>query len=446
MERSLKQALVAWKDHPSRMPLLVRGARQVGKSYLIEEFGRDHFNELVTVNLEFSPEYKRCFEELDPQQILNQLRLLTRAKLEAGRSLLFIDEIQMEPRAIMALRYFKEKMPSLHVIGAGSLLEFALQEEAFSFPVGRIQFMYMRPLSFVEFLAACGEKRACELLQELELKSPIDPLFHDYLLKLVRLYFLIGGMPAVVEAYRQRKDLAEVELLQGTILDTYRSDFGKYATRTQHRHLSMLFEQLPNTIAQPFKYAKVSQEVRSNDLKRALEQLSWAGLAIRVHATDGSGIPLRFCMKENKFKVLFLDIGLLQRSHQVDAKALLESSLLLISRGVLAEQFVGQELLAYAPPSEEKRLYFWQREARGSSAEVDYLVNVESKILPIEVKAGATGRLRSIKQFMEEKGIPLGVRLSEAPLSLEKGILSIPLYLIEQLPRLLESAARLPTH
>jgi hypothetical protein len=438
MKRALTDALIEWKKRPSRMSLIVRGARQVGKTFCIEEFGKQHFDSFVSLNLEYRPEFIRCFESLDPKEILNRIHLLTGQNVIPGKTLLFIDEIQMSKEAILAMRYFKEMMPELHVIGAGSLLEFTLHDTDFNFPVGRVEFMYLHPLSFAEFLLANQQSPSLEFLKTTSVKTPPPDVVHDQLLKLVRHYFFLGGMPAVVDAYTQRQTLAEAELLQGAILDTYRSDFGKYAKKAEHKTLSLFFERAPSVVAKHFKFSKISQDIRSKDLRIALDQLCSAGLVSRVHATDASGVPLRFRMKENKFKLLFLDIGLLQRAHQVDSKEFLEKDLIQINEGALAEQFVGQELLACAKFTEEKRLYFWEREARGSSAEVDYVVNLESKIVPIEVKSSSTGRLRSLRRFMEEKKCEIGVQISEAPLTFEKGILSIPFYMIHELPRLLK--------
>jgi len=437
MKREIERELLQWKEKKNRLPLILRGARQVGKSYIVEKFGREQFENFLTVNLELRPDLMRAFDVLDPVEILRQLEAVMNVPIKPGKTLLFIDEIQCCPRAILALRYFKEKMQELHVIAAGSLLEFALHEENFSFPVGRVQFIYLKPLSFSEFLTATGKGKIKEYLLNASLKNPIPELIHENLLKLVRSYFLIGGMPAVVQSFIQEGSFLECERLQNTILDTYRSDFGKYASKAQYKYLQKFFEQAPNLVGRHFKYVKISPEYRARDLKVALEQLCWAGLLTRVHATNASGIPLRYQIKENKFKLLLLDIGLLQRANQIDAKAILNEDLLQLNQGALAEQFVGQELLAYSEFYEEKRLYYWEREVAGSSSEVDYVINMHSKIVPIEVKAGKTGRLKSLRRFMEEKKHPVGIRVSQQPLSFDKGILSIPFYLLEQLPALL---------
>ncbi len=440
MDRHIEKELIIWKSKAERLPLILRGARQVGKSYVVEKFGKENFKKTITINLELRQEFLECFNSLDPNDIIREIEGLTREEITPGETLLFIDEIQISPRAITSLRYFKEMMPDLHVIAAGSLLEFALQEESFSFPVGRVQFMYLKPLSFEEYLQAFGYHKLLLRLSEVSLDDPPSKPMHEQLLKLVREFFLVGGMPSVVKTFRHSQSFLDCENLQTAILDTYRSDFGKYASKSQYKYLQKLFEQAPKVVAQYFKFSKISTEIRSRELSIALDQLCWAGLVNRVHASSGTGVPLRFQMKENKFKILLLDVGLLQRANQVSSQEVFHQELTQVNQGVLAEQFVGQELLTYHTPYEDKRLFFWQREAKSSSAEIDYLVNINSEVVPIEVKAGATGRLRSLQLFMEEKKCPIGVRISEHPLLFEKNILSVPFYLIGQLPRLVEKA------
>jgi uncharacterized protein len=335
------------------------------------------------------------------------------------------------------LRYFKEKMPGLHVIGAGSLLEFVLHESDFAFPVGRVQFMYLRPLSFVEFLAAVGEERLVEAMQTITLERPLAAVLHERALALVKKYFLTGGMPAVVDAFLARQSYRDAQQVQAGLLQTYRSDFGKYAHRpAQVQHLQRVFDRAPTLIGEHFKYVKVDPEIRSRDLKVALQQLNWAGILHLVHATSASGVPLEAQAKDAIFKLLWLDIGLLQQALQIEADAILENDVLQINAGALAEQFVGQELLAHAGCYDERKLHFWECAKKSSTAEVDYVVSVRGQVTGIEVKAGSTGRLRSLHQFMSEKRLPLGMRVSQQPLGLQRGVLSVPLYLLAEMERL----------
>lgn len=439
MIRDLESELLEWKNSPIRMPLVLRGARQVGKTFIVERFGKKHFQKHLTVNFELDEEARNIFETLEPEKIISQLELKYNVDIQPKKILLFFDEIQLCPRALQSLRYFKEKMPELHVIAAGSLLEFVLNDHEFSFPVGRVQFMFLRPLSFIEYLKAIDQQRLVDELQKVDLENPLAPVIHDHLIKFVKEYFIIGGMPASIYTYIQSKSFAKSQNIQSFLLETYQNDFGKYASQSDHKTLHLFFKKAPSLITKDFKYIKIDQDIRSRELKKALLELRHAGLLNQVFSTKGNGIPLQAEVNEKKFKLLFLDIGLLQKALQTDAQAIFQDNLLLINEGALAEQFVGQELLAYSSFIENQSLFYWQREQKSSTAQVDYISTVGSHIIPIEVKSGKTGRLRSLKQFMDEKNIPLGVRISQTQLSLRNNILSIPLYLISQLPRLYKS-------
>jgi len=439
MERSIENELKKWKDTPVRYPLLLRGARQTGKTYIVEKLGKE-FDSFEMVNFEAQPEAIACFESLNPIEIIQRLELLIKRPIRIGKTLLFLDEIQACPQAIVALRYFKEKMPDLHVIGAGSLLEFALVNNKFSFPVGRVQFIYLHPLSFHEFILALDEVKEHAMLEQYTPNIPPPISLHQQFIHRTKEYFLIGGMPAVVEAFKTNRSFLEQSRIQDLLLATYRADFGKYATEAEQKYLRILFEGIPYQVGQHFKYSEINPHVKSRELKVALDQLQMAGLAYVVHSTSASGIPLSAQMKPNKFKTLFLDIGLLQRALQVDPGLFIKSDLFQIHRGALAEQFVGQELLAYADFFRDEKLFFWEREKHSSSAEVDFVITAGQHIIPVEVKAGKQGHLKSIIQFMKEKKSILGIRISQQPLSLKNGILSVPFYMVEHIPRLLRES------
>lgn len=436
MKRSILADLLRWKESPARMPLLIRGARQVGKTYTVEEFGKLHFDRTVVCNFENRPDFSLCFRTLDPKQIVAEIELMANAAIVPGKTLLFLDEVQECPKAIMALRYFKEQMPELHVIGAGSLLEFILNDSDFRMPVGRVQFLHMRPLSFQEFLEALGEEKLLSALHTISLREPFSEAVHERLLKFTREYIALGGMPAVVATYLKTKSLKTCQDIQNALISTYRADFGKYARHSQHKYLQLLYERAPGLIAQWFKYSKVDPDVQVRDVKNALKNLSDAGFLQIVYATNASGLPLVTTINEKKFKILYLDIGLLKRALKLDLELLFEQDLLLINQGALAEQFVGQELLAYGDRSDADRLFFWVREAAHSAAEVDFVIAIGSRIIPVEIKSGAAGRLKSLRIFIEEKKTSFGIRISQAPLSFENGVLSIPFYLIGEVERL----------
>ncbi len=361
------------------------------------------------------------------------------AKIIPGRTLLFIDEIQQCPSALTSLRYFKEKLPELHVIAAGSLLEFAIQDEDFSFPVGRVQFARLYPLSFLEYLEAGQNSSLKEQLSSYTLKNTPPPAIHEHLLTKLQEYFIVGGMPASVQAFIQTNSYLEAKYMQQSLWDAFEADFGKYATKTQHRYLKKVFEEGPKLIASQVKYCKIDPELPnpSRDIKNAIELLHLAGLLHPIQATSAGGLPLVKGLKQSIFKILFLDIGLVEQVLNVDPQ---NADLL---TGALAEQFVGQELLSYSDPLQNANLFFWMREKTGSSAEVDYVIVSKELILPVKVKAGKTGKLKSLRVFTEEKAAPFGIRISQDILGFEKGILSIPLYMISQIHRLVDEALQM---
>jgi uncharacterized protein len=440
MRRDVEEELLKWKEKEDRTPLIIRGARQVGKSFTIEEFGKKHFHNMLVVNFEEKPEAKICFESFDVQVILKQLGYLYGTLLAPEASLLFLDEIQICPQAIKALRYFKEKLPSLHVIAAGSLLEFVLEDEEtpISFPVGRVRVLNMKPLSFREFLEAIGQGQWKEALETISLETPLPEAFHKLLMQFVRDYFLIGGMPAAVRAYTKSQSYVETLREQKALLDIYRLDLAKYGKKKEFAHLQQLFESCPELVAKHFRYSKIDPESTnpSREYKYALRKLNQAGLIYPVHSTAANGIPLKSEENEKKFKLIFLDIGLLQCALEVDPAVFTTSSFHQVNSGVLAEQFVGQELLAYTDCYLDSHLFFWETEKSGS-AEVDYVTNYYGKVVPIEVKAGKKGHLGSLSQFMEKKSSPIGLHISVNPLSFKNRILTVPFYLIKEIPRLL---------
>lgn len=437
MKRTLFNNLLSWKDLPGRMPLLLRGARQIGKTYLVEAFGQAHFPKFHNINFELEPEYQQCFETLDPHKIIEAIAGLSGQKIEPGKSLLFLDEIQISPRAIMSLRYFKEKMPELHVIAAGSLLEFTLRDKEFSMPVGRVEYLYMKPLSFREFLIVSGYDALLEAIQLATFQKPISDVFHNKLLQLIRDYLLVGGMPAAVAQYITQGQFESAQRQQTIILSTYRDDFSKFSKLNDHKYLQKVFEKTPALIGQQIQYTKIDSDFRSRDLKRAIYDLSSAGVIYSINGTPAAGLPLNAMINEKKFKLLFLDVGLVNRTMRLTANDLNNEDITIINSGAIAEQLVGQELLAYMEPHDVAELHFWTRDKVGSQAEVDYVVTVNSTIVPIEVKAGVTGSLKSLHMLMHERKLPVGVRVSQQPLYKDASIVSIPFYMLSELNRLI---------
>ena len=437
MKRTLEAELVAWKHRTEHLPILLRGARQVGKSYLVEKFGKDNFEDLIVVDFENRPELKSAFTTREPKEIISRLEIALRKPIREGQSLLFFDEIQICPEALISLRYFKEQMPKLHVIAAGSLLEFVLNDENFSFPVGRVEFLYLHPLSFLEYLQA-----ACpfiwQRLHNYDLGQIPSELEHKELLKWVRRYMFVGGMPAAVNESLNDQSLLGSQRVHYRILQAYESDFGKYAKHTQHKYLQMIFQKAPALIGQILKYCRIDEDIRARELKPAIELLCHAGLIQRIFATTAAGLPLHAHLKRDRFKLLYLDTGLLQTATKVDATHFFDQDIMQINAGMLAEQFVGQELLAYSLPYKNESLLFWER-TNGGQAEIDFVITVGSRIVPIEVKAGATGTLRSLHSYLHDKKCHLGIRIAETPLSLHNNILSIPFYLVAFIDRLIKT-------
>jgi len=437
MRRYLTKQLVKWKESASRLPLLLCGARQTGKTYLVEDFGQKYFDNIVIINFELNPEYKLCFKTLQPAQILLQLRALTHEPITAGQTLLFLDEIQECPEAIQALRYFKEQISDLHIIGAGSLLEFALKDGHFSMPVGRVEFLYLYPMNFIEFLYALGEDAIVEIIQQANFQNGLPEAIHARCLELLRWYALVGGMPAVVNSYIKERDFERIQNLQINLLATYRNDFGKYASHIQQKYCQVIFNKMPNIFSKHCKYVDIDPTIESRYLKSALSLMIQAGILTPVYQSLATGLPLNANINEKKFKLLFFDTGLMKAAGKLDSDLLLSENFMDIRTGALAEQLVGQQLLTYQPPYDHAEIFYWQRDKKGSQAEVDYLVVHRDHIIPLEVKAGSTGRLRSLHLFMEHCKSPYGIRLSTAPLKEEGKVLSIPIYMLSEVYRLL---------
>ena len=435
MDRFLDGALDAWVEDDRRLPLLIRGPRQVGKTWTVMALARRRFEDVATVNFEQRPAFRECFETFEPQAILDQISILLGAPVEPGRTLLFLDEIQDCPPAIVALRYFRELFPQLHVIAAGSLLEFALDDERLRMPVGRIQSLYLHPLSFAEFLRAVGEDAALAASRRLEPALPAA--VHEHLLGRLRTYLLLGGMPAVVDEYRASGSAARAMRIQADLVQTMRDDFRKYSRRSELRHLDRVFLGAARMAGRKFVYAHADAEARSRDLRQAVDLLERAGIVHRVRATSGAGLPLAAEADDRFFKLVLFDVGLMQNALGA-SQELLRGDPMRVNDGAVAEQFAGQELVAARPPHHRPELHFWARRERRSNAEVDYLAAAGGRVVPVEVKSGKSGRLRSLHAFIERYRPPAAVRLYGGPFRREDRFLSVPLYAIERLPAFLE--------
>ncbi len=396
MERVISEKLEKWLESPGRKPLLIRGARQVGKTWAISDFGKKHFPGRVhSFNFEKNPGLNQIFEvNLDPTRILNELELTNKQRIIPGKDLVFFDEIQDCPKAIMALRYFYEEKPDLHILAAGSLIEFALKE--ISFPVGRIQTLIMQPMSFHEFLMATGNNLLAE-----KIKLPHDNL-PDSVVQMINMelnnYFIVGGMPESVQTYLNTKSFMEAIEVQNDLITTFRQDFSKYAGHSDKRCLNHVLTGISGRVGKQIKYSHLSEEYSQPTIKKAFDLLETARLFSMVPAASPSGIPLKLSASDKKFKVLFLDIGLLSAMNGFfNNKTIDKLKMSVEFRGMMAEQFVGQELRCAFGDD----LFYWGREARGSNAEIDFLTENNGNVCPIEVKSGSTGRLTSLHLLLD---------------------------------------------
>lgn len=405
INRHILSRLTAWKDSPGRKPLIIRGARQVGKSFAVRVFAAQQFSHFHEFNFERTPDLKKVFEkDFDPRRILSELETFAKAPIDPTSALIFFDEIQECPGAILALRYFYEELPNSLIIGAGSLLEFALSSA--SVPVGRIQYDYLYPLSFGEFLAAIGEEQLAKKLPRFEQGSLSfeEGVHNDLLFQKLREYMIVGGMPEVVADYAKHNSFESVARIQDDINITFRDDVHKYTKGDkQVANLEKILASISRYIGQEITYTTLLPEDSYKRTKASLDLLERAQLISVVRSANPSGLPLGAEASSKHFKCILLDIGLGLRMAGTSAKDILTAKDLLATyEGRLAEQFVGQQLLAESrAASEGRNLYCWIRPEKNAKAEVDYLIVREGKIIPVEVKAGKRGRLRSLDQILK---------------------------------------------
>jgi len=428
MKRTIDDHLLTWKLDPRRKPLLIRGARQVGKTYSVRQFGRT-FTHFVEVNFEKERQLAGLFNgSLEPKPICEKLAVYYRTPIQPENTLLFFDELQACPNAIRALRFFYEDYPELHLVAAGSLLEFALAEIP-SHGVGRLSNLFMYPLSFEEFLIALGQEALVGLIHAATAAQPLDEIFHGRLLELLRIFLIIGGMPEVVRHYLEQRDILACQRLLDDIILTARDDFAKYRHRAPLVRLEEVFHAIALQTGNKFRFAGIDSTVKSTLYKDCLDMLTMAGLAHKIHHSAARGIPLGAQLKANMFKAILFDVGVHQRLQRNDISALLTSSRLNdINKGSIAEAFVGTELVKYAAPHLPPSLYYWHREAKSSNAEVDYILQKDGEVIPIEVKSGSKGQMQSMHLFLEERRLSVGIRISTENFSEYGVIKTIPLY------------------
>jgi predicted AAA+ superfamily ATPase len=453
MERMLLSHLKAWLLSTDRKPLVVRGARQVGKTWLIRHLAKINGKKLVELNFEKNSSHASLFAPNNPQQILLNLSTVYGEKIDPENCLLFLDEIQAAPQLFSKLRWFAEDMPQLPVVAAGSLLEFVLADHSFSMPVGRISYMHLEPLSFEEFLLAHEKQSLVNYLMSYDLSIELPIAIHEQLSVLFKEYLLVGGLPAAVVNWVSKRSLNSVNQLQNDLLATYRDDFAKFKGRIAIEKLDKVMMAIPTMLGDKFVFSRAITGEQPNAIKNVLDLLSKARICHRVGSCSANGIPLGAETNEKFFKAIFLDTGLCSIAlglslSQINAA----NDIMMINNGGIAEQVVGQLLRTLNPPYIEPALYYWLRHEKGASAEIDYVIQHGNRVIPIEVKAGSAGGLKSLHLFMGLKKLSTAVRInsdlpSKAPVSvknqlggkIEYLLLSIPFYLVGQLYRLLSN-------
>lgn len=436
IKRDIYQSLDRWKNSVSRPPLLVRGARQVGKSHAISNWGKNNFENFLEINLEEQVSLRAIFQkDLTADQLLQNLELGTGVNLLNENSALFIDEIQSEPRALLALRYLYEQRPELPVIAAGSLVEFVLEE--IGLPVGRVDQITMRPVSFREFLTAIGKEPLARFISETSLKKPVPDIAHTQLLDLLRTYFYVGGMPSAVTTYVETKSLNLVSDVHARIIKGYEDDFQKYAKKADWTALAAVFSRVPHVVGESrLKYVQIDRDIRGEKLKTAVDLLTKAQVLQKVISSYAKDPPLRAGTQSKFFKVIFLDIGLLHHAMGFDwRKVSLHDDLTDLKQGAFAEQFVGQELLTENEINNASELFYWYRNVKGADAEVDYLVEHQGALSPVEVKSGSRGTLKSLRRYVEEFGTKLAFVLSQRNIEQMEETVCLPLYVASRLIR-----------
>lgn len=430
-KRHIDKYLAEWKEDKFRKPLLIRGARQTGKSSAARHLGKS-FKYFVEINLERNQELKDLFgKDIDVKKICTQLSIIMRTPIIAGETLLFIDEIQESERAIASLRYFYEEYPDLHVVAAGSLLEFALRELP-SFGVGRITSLYMYPFSFDEFLSATGDEGLVDYKATMaDCNTPLPQPIHHQLTEALRTYYIIGGMPEAVKYWVETKDLMRISRIHNSIINTYQDDFSKYKSRISPLLLRNTILGVVRQSGCKFMYSQVEGGVATSSVKEALQLLSLAGLVIPVTHTSANGIPLGAESNLKYQKYLFMDIGLMQALLKLPAAdILLSNNTDFVNKGGLAEVFTGLELVKYSSPFLPPAMFYWQRLDKGTQAEVDYVIEQRQDIVPIEVKAGTRGSMQSLRIFMTAKQSTFGIRICMENFGHYDNIKVYPLYAI----------------
>lgn len=453
MIRFASSTLDQWLQDPNRKPAILRGTRQVGKTWLVRDLANRHQLKLVEFNFERFPNFADLFAENDPTVIIQNIEADLATIIDPESTLLFLDEIQAAPELFSKLRWFREEMPQLPVIAAGSLLEFALKKYQYSMPVGRITYFYLEPLSFLEFVLALGNTALYQKLDVFRIEKGLPQRLHEKCLELYHDYCLVGGMPEVVQAWANQTELKGVIKLQQDLLTTYRDDFHKYGGEMDARLLAAVTQSVAAQIGNKFVYQRVEPSLKIAVIKKIFTLLTQARVCQKIYHTTGNGLPLGAESNSKFFKALLIDIGL--TSVQLGLASIKRREfrdLVFTNKGGLAEQFVGQQLRSAQSPLLDPQLFYWQRTG-GRLGEIDYIIQHGSMVVPVEVKSGSTGKMKSLHQFMVDKNLDLAVRCNLSLPSIDEiqvkttlgqpaayRLLTIPIYMAERLDQLIDQA------
>lgn len=426
MKREALKQLYKWKENPDRKPLIIRGARQVGKTWLMKEFASEAYPQYAYINFEDNEIAKNIFQkDFDIERILLALQLVTNITITTDTLIIF-DEIQEAPRGITSLKYFQEKAPQYHVIAAGSLLGVAMHKNE-SFPVGKVDFMDLYPLSFLEYLDALGEQNFVKLLLQKDWEMTV--LFHSKLQEYLRQYFYIGGMPEVVLSFITNKDFSKVRQLQQNILESYDRDFSKHAPITDVPRIRMVWKSILSQLSKEnrkFIYGSLKEGARAKDFELAIEWLKDAGLIYKVNRTKKGELPLTAYEDLSAFKLFVVDTGLLCAMSNLPPKVLLDGNTLFTDyKGALTEQYVLQQLKCIKDLS----IYYWS--AENSRGEIDFLLQYEAEVIPVEVKAEENLQSKSLRTFIDKHPQLHGIRFSMSNYREQDWITNYPLYAVE---------------
>ena len=434
MYRTAIENLFKWKESKYRKPLIIEGARQVGKTWLMKEFGKQAYKDTVYINFDSNFRMAELFaSDLDTERLISGLELYAGHKIDPSSTLLIFDEVQEVPRALTSLKYFCENAPQYPIVCAGSLLGIALHQGT-SFPVGKVDFMKLYPLSFKEFLMAVGKERFAELLDEQDFQ--MITAFKQTYIDALKQYYFVGGMPEAVQCFIESKDFNAVREIQKRILGAYMQDFSKHAPNEIFPRIRMLWNSIPSQLAKEnkkFIYGLIREGARAKDYEIAIMWLSDCGLVHKVNRVNAAGIPLRAYEDLRAFKLFILDVGLLGCMAGLRQQTLLEGNALFVEfKGALTEQYVCQQLKTL----KDLDIFYYTND-RGS-CEVDFVVDIDGQIVPLEAKAEINLRAKSLKTYREKFSPEISVRASMADYKEEDGLINLPLYLIEQIESVVE--------